>query len=317
MATRLRDAVSGLRRAALRPWCARKCCRGAVLVVLLSTGLVVPAISAASGPTLVVPFAAGGPSDQLARRIAQDIGRTTGDAAPAVLNVPGALAAYERFRAFSSGPDAAANGPVLLMADLDTALVLREAAGVDITAALAPIALLGHRPLAIYAAAGSADAQSAGLCAADGCMLIATPSLASQRCAANLARQLGLPPSQVLSYRATGAAVADLGMVPGSLLCMTAQSPTLAGAQGLRLLAWGSPTTLAGPAGPAPMLTDLGLQPLSPAFVGLFAGLDLAVDATDRLATAVHSVLADPGFRSWAVDQGLLEPAPSLLITTD
>ena len=284
---------------------------------MLSTGLTVPAISAASGSTVVVPFAAGGPSDQLARRIAQGIGKVTGDAA-VVLNVPGPLAAYERFRALAAGPDAAAGNAVLLMADLDMSLVLREAAGVDITAVLEPIALLGHRPLAVYAAGPSAvDTGNARLCARGGCALLATSGPASQGCAANLARQLGLPPSQVLSYRATAAAVADLGRVDGGLLCMPALSPVLAGAQGLRLLAWGSPTTLVASMGPAPTLADLGLQPLSHTFVGLFASPDLAADATDQLATAVHSVLADPRFRAWMLEEALLEPAPSLLVTMD
>lgn len=285
--------------------------RAPALVAMLVAGLLAPV---AMATTLVVPFAAGGPSDQLARRIAQGIQKMTGEPAPAVLNVPGALAAYERFRSLASRPDAAAGGPVLFLADLDAALVLQQSAGVDITTALVPIALLGHRPLAVYAAAAAMSRSGSGrLCATRDCRVLAAPGPASQRCAANLARQLDLAPSQVLSYRATAAAVADVHRIPDSLLCMASLPPAAAAAQGLQVLAWGAPTRLVDPARPAPVLAELGLQPLSHTFVGLFAGPDLAPDAMDRLAAAVHRVLADPGFRSWVLGQGSIEPAQPLL----
>lgn len=203
--------------------------RRIALAGFLALGLTAPA-AAQSYParpvTIIVPFAAGGPSDLIARLLAEHMGRTLGQQV-LVENVAGAGGTAGAKRLVASEPD----GYTLLIHHLALAAApsLYEGLGYDTLTAFAPIGLVNTGPMVITGKLGLPPSDAKGFFAyakAQGDKLtLAHAGIGSNAhlCSILMSQTLGVKFTQV-AYRGTGPAMNDL--VAGQVDALCDQSTT-------------------------------------------------------------------------------------------
>lgn len=176
--------------------------------------------------TLIVPFAAGGPSDVIARLLGEYMGRTLGQQV-VVENVAGAGGTSGARRLLSGGAD----GHTILIHHLALAASasLYDNLGYDTTTAFEPIGLINTGPMAIAAklALEPVDAKAffSWAKAQGEKVTIAHAGVGSNAhlCAVLMSQALGVKFTQV-AYRGTGPAMNDL--IGGSVDVLCDQSTT-------------------------------------------------------------------------------------------
>jgi tripartite-type tricarboxylate transporter receptor subunit TctC len=198
--------------------------RRIAVAALLALGLA-PAASAQSFPTkpitLIVPFAAGGPSDVIARLIGDYMGRTLGQQV-VVENIAGAGGTAGAKRLVASDPD----GYTLLIHHLALAAApsLYANLGYDSQTAFAPVGLVNTGPMVVSGKLGLAPVDAKAFfpfAKAQGEKLtIAHAGVGSNAhlCAVLMSQSLGAKFTQV-AYRGTGPAMNDLVAGQVDVLC--------------------------------------------------------------------------------------------------
>ena len=203
--------------------------RRIALAGLLALGLAAPAAAQgypARPVTIIVPFAAGGPSDLIARLLAEHMGRTIGQQI-LVENVAGAGGTAGAKRLAAAEPD----GYTLLIHHLALAAApsLYEGLGYDTLTAFAPIGLINTGPMVITGKKtlppNDAKAFFAYARAQGDKLTLAHAGIGSNAhlCAVLMSQTLGVKFTQV-AYRGTGPAMNDL--VAGQVDALCDQSTT-------------------------------------------------------------------------------------------
>ena len=258
-----------------------------------------PAVALAQARPIrvVVPFAAGGIIDVVARILAEPMGRALGQGM-VVDNQPGAGSVIGARVVARAAPD----GATLLLSGAAHAVIpaLYPDAGVDPVADFAPIALLGQQPfvLAVHPShpAMQATAFLVWLRARPGQARFATTGIgAASHLAGELLRQLAGVDFEVVPYRGTPQAVTDLvaGRVDFMLDSQTLLGPLAAAGQ-LRALAV---TTAARSALlPAlPTLAEAGVGGYdASSWQALYAPAATPAAELARLRAAAMAALAEP-----------------------
>lgn len=272
--------------------------RGA-LAGLMALGLCSPA-AAQSFPskpvTLIVPFAAGGPSDVIARLLGEHMGRTLGQQV-VVENVAGAggTAGAKRLVA------AEADGHTMLIHHLALAAApsLYNNLGYDTQTAFAPIGLINTGPmvvagkLALPPVDGKAFFPFAKLQADKLTVAHAGVGSNSHLCAVLLSQALGVKFAQV-AYRGTGPAMNDLVAGQVDVLCdqSTTAVPQIQGDK-IRAYAVTSAERL-GVLPKTPTTREAGTDLDMTIWHGLYAPKGTPAAALDKLNGALKLALKDP-----------------------
>lgn len=263
--------------------------RALVLILALLAG---PALAQTRPITLIVPFAAGGATDAIARQVGEHMGRSLGQV-EVVENVAGAGGTIGSERVANAAPD----GQTLLI----NQLALLAAPGLianlrfDTRTAFAPIGLINTGPTVLSARRGLTDplawlrAQGEGANIGHGGL-----GTSGHLCALQVAHALGIRPTLVV-YRGGGPAMNDL--VAGSIDLLCDQSTNaipqiMAGTiQGVLVTA---ATRLASiPA--VPTSGEAGLPGVSlTVWHGLYAPRDTPGATIARLNGALRAAVADP-----------------------
>jgi tripartite-type tricarboxylate transporter receptor subunit TctC len=290
-----------------------------IFLSAMTAGALAAAASAAFGQaypgkpiTLVVPYAAGGPSDSIARLIGKSMSETLGQQI-VVENVAGAGGTTGAARVAKAAPD----GHTLLIHHLALAAgaALYNSPGYDTVAAFEPVGLINYGPFVLLAKTGFPAATLKEALAqirtnADN-LSIAHAGVGSgaHLCGMMLAQALGVKLNFV-PYRGTAPALSDLVGGQVDLLCdQTTNAVPQVNAKTVKAFAVTSPAAI-------PQLPDL------PPVAAELAGFDLAVwhavygprgmpkDATDKLNAALQKALADQEIQKRFAELGtLLFPA--------
>lgn len=291
--------------------------RPAGLLACLSAGLLPSAASAQAYPTkpitLIVPFAAGGPSDVIARLLGEHMGRTLGQTF-VVENIAGAGGTAGAKRLAAAAPD----GYTLLIHHLALAAApsLYNNLGYDTSTAFAPVGLVNTGPMVIAGkmALKAADAKSffPYLKEQGDKASIAHAGVGSNShlCAVLLSQALGVKFTQV-AYRGTGPAMNDL--VSGQVDALCDQSTTAVPqiqANTIRAYAVTSPGRLdVLPA--VPTTKEAGVALDMTIWHGLYAPKGTPDAVLDKLNGALQAALKDQGVleRFKAVGTGVFPQA--------
>lgn len=273
--------------------------RRIALAGLLALGLAGPAMAQTfpSKPiTLIVPFAAGGPSDVIARLLAEHMGRTLGQQV-VVENVAGAGGTAGAKRLVS----AEADGHTLLIHHLALAAApsLYGNLGYDTLTAFAPVGLVNTGPmvvsgkLALPPVDGKAFFPFAKAQAEKLTVAHAGVGSNSHLCAVLMSQALGAKFTQV-AYRGTGPAMNDL--VSGQVDVLCDQSTTaVPQIQGDKIRAYA--VTSAGRLDVlpnTPTTREVGTNLDMTIWHGLYAPKGTPAPALDKLNAALKSALKDP-----------------------
>lgn len=273
--------------------------RRSVLAGLLLLGIGTPAL-AQSYPnkpiTLIVPFAAGGPSDVIARLLGEHMGRTLGQQI-IVENIAGAGGTAGAKRLVSS----AADGHTLLIHHLALAAApaLYSNLGYDTASAFAPVGLVNTGPmviagkLALPPVDGKAFFPFAKQQAEK--LTVAHAGIGSNAhlCAVLISQALSVKLAQV-AYRGTGPAMNDL--VGGQVDVLCDQSTTAVPqiqADKIRAYAVTSPERL-GVLPNTPTSREAGTEIDMTIWHGLYAPKGTPDAALDKLNGALQAALKDP-----------------------
>lgn len=276
-----------------------KTTRRLALAGLLALGLAAPA--AAQGfptkpLTLIVPFAAGGPSDVIARLLADHMGRTLGQQV-VVENIAGAGGTAGAKRLAASDAD----GHTLLIHHLALAAApsLYNNLGYDTQTAFAPVGLVNTGPMVVAGklALPPVDAKAffpfAKLQADK--LTIAHAGIGSNAhlCAVLLSQALGAKFTQV-AYRGTGPAMNDL--VAGQVDVLCDQSTTaVPQVQGDKVRAYAvTSTERLGVLPNTPTAREAGTDLEMTIWHGLYAPKATPAAALDKLNGALKAALKDP-----------------------
>ncbi|MGJ7490257.1 Bug family tripartite tricarboxylate transporter substrate binding protein [Variovorax sp. ZT4R33] len=257
----------------------------------------------------IVPYAAGGGSDFLARTIGQTLSTQVGQ--PVLVdNKPGgntALAAAETARA-------PADGYTVLSADNGTMVfnpALYKSLSYSPTKDLAPVALMGRFPmiLVVGANSGIASAQDfiAQARAKPGSMNYASAGAGSPH---HLAMELLKVQSKVfmvhVPYRGAAPALADVagGQVPAMMVDMAAGAGFIKGGK-VKALAVANATRL--PQLPdVPTFAELGIKNVeAAALVGMVVPAATPPDVINALNKSVVAAINEPGVRKRLIDFGV------------
>lgn len=273
--------------------------RRSALAGLLALGLCCPAAAQnfPSRPvTLIVPFAAGGPSDVIARLLGEHMGRTLGQQV-VVENVAGAGGTAGAKRLASSAPD----GYTLLIHHLALAAAasLYANLGYDTQTAFATVGLVNTGPMVV--------AGKLGLPPVDGKaffpyakqqadkLTIAHAGIGSNShlCAVLMSQALGAKFAQV-AYRGTGPAMNDLVAGQVDVLCdqSTTAVPQIQGGK-IRAYAVTSPERL-DVLPNVPTATEAGTRLDMTIWHGLYAPNGTPAAALDKLNGALKAALKQP-----------------------
>ncbi|AMJ59841.1 tripartite tricarboxylate transporter substrate-binding protein [Bosea sp. PAMC 26642] len=266
---------------------------------LVALGLVVPA-SAQPFPTkpltLIVPFAAGGPSDVIARLLGDHMGRTLGQQI-IVENVAGAGGTAGAKRLATAEPD----GHTLLIHHLALAAApaLYGNLTYDTQTAFAPVGLVNSGPMVIAGklALAPIDGRSFFAFAKERAeaLTIAHAGVGSNAhlCAVLLGQALGVKFAQV-AYRGTGPAMNDLVAGQVDVLCdqSTTAVPQVQGEK-IRAYAVTSAERL-GVLPNTPTARELGIEIDMTIWHGLYAPRGTSVSTLDALNAALQAALKDP-----------------------
>ena len=271
----------------------------AALAALLSLGLAAPAL-AQSFPTkpitVIVSFAAGGPSDVIARLLGEQMGKTLGQ--PVVVeNVAGAGGTAGAKRVAAADPD----GHTILIHHLALAAApaLYNNLGYDTKTAFAPIGLVNTGPMVIASklALPPQDAKAFFPYIKDNAdkLTIAHAGVGSNShlCAVLMSQQLGAKFNQV-AYRGTGPAMNDLVGGQIDLLCdqSTSAIPQIQG-KSIRAYAVTSAQRL-GVLPDVPTMAEAGAKLDMTIWHGLYAPKGTPAPVLDKLNTALRAALKEP-----------------------
>jgi tripartite-type tricarboxylate transporter receptor subunit TctC len=271
----------------------------AALAALLSLGLAAPAL-AQSFPTkpitVIVSFAAGGPSDVIARLLGEQMGKTLGQ--PVVVeNVAGAGGTAGAKRLAAAEPD----GHTILIHHLALAAApaLYANLGYDTKTAFAPIGLVNTGPMVIASklALPPQDAKAFFPYIKDNAdkLTIAHAGVGSNShlCAVLMSQQLGAKFNQV-AYRGTGPAMNDLVGGQIDLLCdqSTSAIPQIQG-KSIRAYAVTSAQRL-GVLPDTPTMAEAGAKLDMTIWHGLYAPKATPAPVLDKLNTALRAALKEP-----------------------
>lgn len=259
--------------------------------------------AAAAYPTkplrMLVPVAAGGPSDFIARQVAQQLGTALGQVVT-VENKPGAnglLAAREALAA-------PADGHTLLYApgSMIAAPLLAKGSGLDWTQDLAPLGKVGRVPFALAVHPGVPAQTVAELVKhaqqQPGGLNVATSTPAEVLAAAQFIKASGVQLTRV-PYKGSAQALPDLlaGRVQlmfGPLSVLQPQAKSGA----LRLLATLAPQRSAA-LPDVPTMAEAGMAGVDvPTWQGLYTAAKVAPAIRDRLAADIAAVVAKPELRA-------------------
>lgn len=285
-------------------------------LVTLALGAPLGAAAAAAVPEqdfpsrpvrLVVPFAAGGPADFVARAIAPGLERALGQ--PCLVdNRPGADGAIGALAVRT----AAADGHTLLLAggSLVAMTLVKKAPPFDLRAHFAPVSRIAPSPWALYVSA-TLPVQSIGELLAHAraqpdALSVATSTLSDQLAAAQFMKATGTSLVRV-PYKGAGQAIPDLiaGRVQLNFSPLSAAALAQVQAGKLRLLAVLAPERSA-VVPSVPTLAEAGVSGVSvPGWLALFAPVGTPPAIIARLHRAVGSALAEPSTRALLVQQAV------------
>lgn len=278
-------------------------CIAAVAALACPAAVTAQTAAAAGFPTkpvrLLVPVPAGGPSDFMARQVAQHLGTALGQAV-VVENKPGANGLVAAREALS----APADGHTLLYApgSMIATPLLAKGSGVDWSQDLAPLGTVGRVPFALAVHPGVAAQTVAELVTLaqqqPGTLNVATSTPSEVLAAAQFMKAAGIRLTRV-PYKGGAQALPDLlaGRVqlmfgPLSLLQPQARSGAL------RILATLSPgRSTAVPE--VPTMAEAGMGAVDvPTWQGLYAASRVPPAIRARLATDLAAVVAKPEMRA-------------------
>lgn len=275
---------------------ARRTVLGALFAAALATQVVAQAFP--SRPiTLIVPFAAGGPSDVVARLIGEYMGRTLGQQI-VVENVAGAGGTTGAKRLLTGG---SSDGHTILIHHLALAAAasLYDNLGYDTATAFEPVGLVNTGPMAIAAklALEPVDAKSffAWAKTQGDKVTIAHAGIGSNAhlCAVLMSQAIGVKFTQV-AYRGTGPAMNDLVGGVIDVLCdqSTTAVPQIQGGK-IKAYAVTSPARLdVLPTTPTAKETGVDLE--MTIWHGLYAPKGTPVEALTKLNAALAAALKEP-----------------------
>lgn len=272
--------------------------RRIALAALLALGFA-PAATAQGFPTkpitLIVPFAAGGPSDVIARLIGDHMGRTLGQQV-VVENVAGAGGTAGAKRLVSSEAD----GHTLLIHHLALAAApsLYANLGYETQTAFAPVGLVNTGPMVVSGKMGlsATDAKSFFPFAKAQAekLTVAHAGVGSNAhlCSVLMSQSLGVKFTQV-AYRGTGPAMNDLVAGQVDVLCdqSTTAVPQIQGKK-IRAYAVTSPTRL-DVLPDTPTATESGTNLEMTIWHGFYAPKGTPEAALDKLNAALRLALKD------------------------
>ncbi|WP_160121743.1 tripartite tricarboxylate transporter substrate-binding protein [Rhodovarius lipocyclicus] len=260
--------------------------------------LATPAAAQTARPVrVVVPFAAGGVIDVVARILAEPLGRELGQNV-VIENMPGAGSVIGARAVARAAPD----GNTLLLSGAAHAVIpaLYPDAGVDPVADFAPIALLGQQPfvLAVHPSVPARDVAGflEWLRGRQGQARFATTGIgAASHLAGELLKQLAGVEFEVIPYRGTPQAVTDLvaGRVDFMIDSQTLLAPLMADnrVRGLAVTTAVSSAMLPH----LPTLQAAGVRGYeSASWQALYAPAATPAPVLERLSTATRAALADP-----------------------
>ncbi|MGE0312492.1 MAG: tripartite tricarboxylate transporter substrate-binding protein [Lautropia sp.] len=253
--------------------------------------------------TIIVPFAAGGPTDRVARALLPGLARALGEAVR-VRNVGGAGGTVGATEAAQAPPD----GRTLLLHHIGmaTAPALYRRLPYDPQRDFAPVGRVVDVPMVLVVRAGfdASSAQDAvrAIRSARVSPLVAYAGLgaASHLCGMLLSSALGLDLIQI-PYRGTGPALADLLADKVDLMCDQTTNTVGPITDGrLRGIAVTTPARLPSLPG-LPTAAQVGIPDLRLSiWHGVFAPRDTPRAVLDTLARALQSALREPAFASTA-----------------
>jgi tripartite-type tricarboxylate transporter receptor subunit TctC len=288
------------------------CRTAAVLAILIST----PAAAEypAKPITVIVPFAAGGPTDVVARLIGDHMSRTLGQTL-VVENVGGAGGTIGMTRAALAQPD----GYTIAVGNMGTqsaAPALYPNLKYDPATSFAQIGIANYTPQAIVAkksmAAGNLKEFIAYLKASSSKLNYGHAGVGSISHVAGLLfnAKFGLHPNLV-PYRGTGPAIQDL--VAGQLDYMLDQSlnviPQIKGGT-IKVYAIAAPERLAS-LPDVPTTGEAGEDFIFSAWNAMVAPKDTPADIIEKLAAALDKALDDPAVRQRYIELGSSAPIGS------
>jgi tripartite-type tricarboxylate transporter receptor subunit TctC len=272
----------------------------AALAALLSVGLAGPAL-AQNFPTkpitVIVSFAAGGPSDVIARLLGEQMSKTLGQ--PVVVeNVAGAGGTAGAKRVAAAEPD----GHTILIHHLALAAApaLYANLGYDTKTAFAPIGLVNTGPMVIASklALPPTDAKAffPYIKANADKLTVAHAGVGSNShlCAVLMSQQLGAKFNQV-AYRGTGPAMNDLVGGQIDVLCdqSTSAIPQITG-KSIRAYAVTSAQRL-DVLPDVPTMAEAGAKLDMTIWHGLYAPKGTPAPVLDKLNAALRTALKEPG----------------------
>ncbi len=245
---------------------------------------------------LVVPLAAGGPSDSTARVVAAALSRNLGQQI-VIENRPGAEGAVGAEAVYNAPPDGytlfwSSSGAMVTAA-------LRKSGPYD-PARFTPVALVGRFSLFLYTHPGVPARDIAELISLarrqPGALTIATSTFADALAAAQFQKSAGIELTRV-PYKGAAQVMPDL---LGGRITM-AVAPGSAGLPHVkdgRLRALGVFRQARSPAAPdVPAMAEAGVAAQSVPWVGIFGPPQMPADIVDRLARETLAVLAVPEMR--------------------
>ena len=273
--------------------------RRMALAALMATGLA-PAASAQNYPskpiTVIVSFAAGGPSDVIARLLGEHMGKTLGQSF-IVENIAGAGGTAGAKRLAASDPD----GHTILIHHLalPAAPALYANLGYDTKTAFAPIGLVNTGPMVIASklALPPQDAKAFFPYIKENAskLTVAHAGVGSNShlCAVLMSQQLDAKFSQV-AYRGTGPAMNDLVGGQIDILCdqSTSAIPQI---QGEKIRAYAvTSTERLGVLPKVPTMTEAGAKLDMTIWHGLYAPKGTPAPVLDKLNAALRAAVKDP-----------------------
>lgn len=283
---------------------------------LTSAALTVGATAHAEWPAdqpikLIVPQAAGGTNDTVARLIGVELGKALGQSV-VVENHPGASGAIGMQAAARS----AANGYTLAIAS-DTAAILSATRkmGWKLDRDMTGVALIGDQPMAVAVSARSDYRSLKDLIAAakdkPGTLAFGTSGLGTSQHIVGewLANLAGVQMIHV-PYKGGGQAVSDLvaGTTPAAVL---GYAPLLAQARNDNVRIVAITTAQRNPATPdVPTLKELGYADIVRAqWVGIVAPRDTPAGIVKRLSDAVGGIVQQPAIQAKLLEMGVTPKA--------
>jgi tripartite-type tricarboxylate transporter receptor subunit TctC len=289
--------------------------RRAVMFAPLALGmaLAIGPVAAQTYPskpvTMVVPFAAGGPTDTLARILAQAMSERLGQSV-VIENVPGAGGSTGAVRVMRAQPD----GYTILISDLalPAAPLLNRNVTYDLSKDVTPLGVVNAGPMVLISRDGlatDAAALFARIKADSAKVTLGHSGLGSNAhmCGLFVQQALGVKLTEV-PYRGAGPAMND--MLGGSLDVMCEQSTTaIPQIEAKRVIAHGVTSAGRLPVLPStPTLAEVGLGGFDfTVWHGLYAPAGTPPVVVARLNEALAGALADPSVRRRYAEAGRTE----------